>query len=125
MKYLFDTNAVINFLCENYDFKLLNQSDTFYLSFISVIELAAGYKNSEEKEITELFIDNCQRIDVNEDIINRTIAIRKETKLQIPDAIIAATADYVNAVFVTSDREVIKKVANCKINIYNPDEEIR
>ena len=93
--YLADTNAIIDYL-EN---KLPTKATAFIdnldmqLSVISRIELLAWSKISPQ-QLQQLngFISASHIYNLSEEIIQKTIEIRKWHNLKLPDAIIAATA---------------------------------
>jgi predicted nucleic acid-binding protein len=93
-RYLIDTNVIIDF-SEN---RLPLNAKLFVaeaidnepnISIINKIELL-GF-SLVTSEIIE-FTDSATIINLTEDIANQTIALRKERKIKLPDAIIAATA---------------------------------
>jgi predicted nucleic acid-binding protein len=93
-KIFLDTNAFIYFFEGRKKItELVIQTPGIYYSVISEIELLSA-KHLTEGEITQIeaFLSLCQRIDLNSEIIAKTIEIRKQYNLKIPDAIIAATA---------------------------------
>jgi predicted nucleic acid-binding protein len=51
----------------------------------------------------ELFISGCTIIEINNEIAEKTIVIRKRNKIKTPDAIIAATAIVHHLTLITSD----------------------
>ena len=93
--YLIDTNVVIDYL-EN---KLPEHSLTLIdglnvqMSIISRMEILA-WPSANEDQITILteFINASSILSLSEDIILKTIDIRKNYRIKLPDAIIAATA---------------------------------
>ncbi|MCD4694750.1 MAG: type II toxin-antitoxin system VapC family toxin [Bacteroidales bacterium] len=97
-EYLIDTNVAIEYIGEALPEKALTMMDgiidgQFYISVINKIELLgfAGITENEELKFQE-FINAADILELNEDIINRTIEVRKQYKIKLPDAIIAATA---------------------------------
>lgn len=124
MKYIFDTNAVINFLCNTGDFSKLNENDIFFISFITLIELSVGYKTLEEKQTTELFIETANLILINKELINKTINVRKNFGLKLPDAIIVSSTLAENATLITSDKGILIKATELDLKTYNPLKEI-
>ena len=97
-EYLIDTNVAIEYIGEALPEKALTMMDgiidgQFYISVINKIELLgfAGITENEELKFQE-FINAADIVELNEDIINRTIEVRKQYKIKLPDAIIAATA---------------------------------
>lgn len=93
-KYLIDTNVVIDFS----EGRIPTRGRVFVaqvidtepiISVINKIELL-GF-SIVTTEIEEL-IDASTILDLSDDVVNKTIDIRKKSKLKLPDAIIAATA---------------------------------
>lgn len=120
MKYVFDTNAVINFVCDTGDFSNLRESDEYYISFVSFIELSVGFKSKDEEQITKSFIDKANLVLINKNIIDKTIDIRKSYGLKLPDSIIIATAIQESATLITSDMQIMKKAPDMNIKIIDP-----
>ena len=120
MNYIFDTNAVIDFICDVGNFEKISEKDDFYISFITYIELSVGFKSEQEKKITRMFVQKCRLVLIDKNIIDLTIDIRKKYKLKLPDTIISATAIIKNATLITSDKEILKKAAKIKLSILNP-----
>lgn len=84
MTYLLDTNAVINYLDASLPIagmQLLNTvvDDEPIISVVTKIEtLGFNFKVVEEEAIIETFINGSTILDLNNDIVNKTIAIRKK-----------------------------------------------
>jgi len=99
MSYILDTNIVIYYLQKQLPEKArifvnnLLAKDIPYLSVITEIELLC-WKNDSEKdmEILKDFINGTRIIDLENKIKLKTIEIRRNHKIKLPDAIIAATA---------------------------------
>ncbi|MDF1547188.1 MAG: type II toxin-antitoxin system VapC family toxin [Bacteroidales bacterium] len=96
--YLIDTNVAIGYIGGDLTEKALNLLDgiidgQFYISVINKIELLgfAGITKNEELKFGEL-INAANILGLDEEIVNGTIAIRKQYRSKLPDAIIAATA---------------------------------
>ena len=53
-------------------------------------------------------------IPFTDDLLSEVITIRKNYRLKLPDAIIAATAIHLNATLITSDLRGFSKVPNLK-----------
>ena len=93
--YLIDTNAVIDYL----DNKLPAKANAFIdgihpnISVITRIELLA-WPGADERQVHILkeFVDIAGGFNLQEEIIQKTISIRKSHKTKLPDAIIAATS---------------------------------
>lgn len=63
------------------------------ISIVTKMEtLGFNFKSEDEEATMEIFINGSTIWDLNNDVVNTTIAIRKTKKMKLPDAIIAATA---------------------------------
>ena len=93
--YLIDTNAVIDYLDDKLPTKTNAFIDGIYpnISVITRIELLAWPGASEpQTQVLQNFVDISGVFNLNEEIVIKTISIRKSHKTKLPDAIIAATA---------------------------------
>ncbi len=70
-----------------------------------------------EENIVKQFIGDCIVIDINKEIKNRTIEIRRKYSLKLPDAIIAATAIYLKQPLMTADKD-FKNVSTLDLIYY-------
>jgi predicted nucleic acid-binding protein len=116
MGYLLDTNVVINYLDASMPTKGMQLLNTFVddepiISVTTKMEtLGFNFKSPEEQTITETLINGCSILDINNGIVNKTIAIRKNKKMKIPDAIIAATALVYDLVLITRNTSDFKNI---------------
>jgi hypothetical protein len=101
---LIDTNIALYLLDGNRDIAAILDGKNIYISFVTQLELL-GYKDlqSNEIDVMELFISNCIIIDINQTIKDKTIQIRRTNKVKLPDAIIAATSQYLNIPLLSAD----------------------
>ncbi len=96
-KFIIDSNVVIDFLSGKLPEKgmeLIRQvvDDIPVISVITVIEVL-GYKTSKEAEkLLSGFIKDSIVIELSEKVVQNSIKLRKDHKIKIPDAIIAASA---------------------------------
>jgi len=118
---LADSNCVIDYL----DNKLpenaivLLESAQIELSIINKIELLAWHAaSSEQINILQGFINICLIHSLSEAIILKTIEIRKNFLLKLPDAIIAATALTHTLTLYSRNLSDFKKVPG--LTIINP-----
>jgi len=93
-KFLIDTNILIDAQMKKLPEKGLKFladviNENFTVSFITYIEFL-GYKDATAT--TEEFIALADVLEINKNIIDKCIALRKTNKIKLPDAIIAATA---------------------------------
>jgi predicted nucleic acid-binding protein len=123
IKYLWDTNTTIYYLqqqfpsqAEKFIDDTLKESQPF-ISVITEIELLC-WKTDREKdlEILRNFIDNALVIiELDRSIKLKTEDIRKQHKIRLPDAIIAATALAYDLVLLTRNTSDFKNIPNLKI----------
>ena len=117
--YLLDTNTVIDFcnakLPANAKKMLIGIEPA--ISVITEIELFASAKIPlQEKLNLKAFVGICTVYNnINNDIVNKTIAIRQQYKTKLPDAIIAATAIVYNLVLITRNTSDFKITQELKV----------
>jgi predicted nucleic acid-binding protein len=104
----FDFVADTNFLIDVHEGKekvLPFLDGTVIVSVISEIELLGWYKLSEdEKQKLRSLLDDCIIFELTAEIRKLAIEIRQQKKIKTPDAIIAATAKYLQIPIVSSDK---------------------
>ncbi|WP_257669822.1 type II toxin-antitoxin system VapC family toxin [Parapedobacter tibetensis] len=120
--YLIDTNVLIdaqmNRLPPKGSLFLAGIIDEdFTVSFVTYIEFL-GYK-SVSKETKE-FMALATVIEIDKDIIDTCIALRKSRSIKLPDAIIAATALSKNLTLITRNTSDFKKIKG--LELLNPHE---
>jgi predicted nucleic acid-binding protein len=116
-RYLLDTNAVIDFLGNKLPVDALKQIskviDTeINLSVINKIELL-GF-NRVESSIYD-FVAYANILVLDEDITDLTISLRKEYRIKLPDAIIAATAIHHNMTLITNNIQDFRMIKDLKL----------
>jgi predicted nucleic acid-binding protein len=96
--YLLDTNAVINYLDATLPAHAMQFMGTIVdgncnISVITKMEtLGFAFKSIGEQKTMETFVYGSNVLIINNEIVDKTIAIRKIKKIKLPDAIIAVTA---------------------------------
>jgi len=120
--FLIDTNVVIDFShgilpekSKKMVAKVLNEEPI--ISAITQIELL-GFSIVPPQ--IESFVRYTSIIGINDSIIEETIRIRKNCRIKLPDAIIAATALVHNLTLLTRNTTDFKNINN--LNIINPYE---
>ncbi|MEY4929579.1 MAG: hypothetical protein RI909_303 [Bacteroidota bacterium] len=115
---ILDTNIVLYLLNGDQVLSELLNQKKLYLSFISQLELL-GFKGITAKQQTEInkFIQECIVIDINEEIKQEVILLRKKSKLKLPDCIVLATARFLSLPLITSDQD-FKTIPFTEIIIY-------
>ena len=124
MGYLLDTNVVINYLDASLPItgmqflnKIVDQEPI--ISIITKIEtLGFNFKSWEEKSTMEFFINNSDIININDDIVKTTIAIRQNYRIKLPDAIIAATAIVYGLTLISRNAKDFKDIQG--LNFIDP-----
>lgn len=121
MKYLLDTNAVINFLgasMPDHSMKVMNNivDRDSIISIITKMEtLGFNFKSEDEQFTMEYFVEGSTVLQINNDIVNKTIDIRKTKKLKLPDAIIAATALVYDLTLITRNTSDFEDIQGLKV----------
>ncbi|MBY0476741.1 MAG: type II toxin-antitoxin system VapC family toxin [Chitinophagaceae bacterium] len=106
---LLDTNVILYLLAGDSTLAALINGKDVHISFISEIELLSFKKLSvHEEQSIKYFLNDVTITDLNPSIKKKTISIRKEFGLKIPDSIIAATAGYLNMPVLTADEDFKK-----------------
>lgn len=99
---LLDTNIVLYFLAG----RLANpwSPGEYFISVITEIEFLSypNISGDEEAQIKD-FLDRLTIIPIDNNIKNLTIRLRRQYRLKLPDAIIAATVQSLNATLLTND----------------------
>jgi len=109
-KILLDTNALIYFFeGQSKITDLVVRTPTVYFSVISEIELLSAPRLTQD-EIVQIkaFLSLCRRVELTQEIVDRTIAIRRQYRFKIPDAIIAASVLSLNIPLVSADTDFQK-----------------
>ena len=105
MRYCLDTNSAIYFLAGRLAEPL--PEGEWLISVITELELRSYSfaTPGDELKVTE-FIAQIPVVDLSPEIKTLTIAIRREKKVKLPDAIVAATAEAAQAVLITNDSQL-------------------
>jgi len=105
IKLLADTNAIVHHLNGNIAINSVFEDSTIFISSITFTELLAN-KSLTEEEITILraYLSNINIIHTNDSICEIAAEIRKNNKVKLPDAIIAATSLFLSIPLVTFDK---------------------
>jgi predicted nucleic acid-binding protein len=104
LNYLADTNIFIYLLNKHPALQNLLEAEWHY-TFITEIELLGKPKiSSTEIRNVQSLLGVCSKIVHVEEINKLTIKIRREHKIKLPDALIAASALYANLPLLTFDK---------------------
>jgi predicted nucleic acid-binding protein len=100
-----DTNPLVYMLDGNVLIGTFLSNKQVYLSFITELELYGKRNLSfQEKATIEQMIKGCFVAEINPAIKQIYIELRRKYSIKLPDAIIAATAIYLDMPLLTSDK---------------------
>lgn len=123
-KALLDTNVIIFASKGAIDTnKLLGDYDHFCASIISYMEVYGyDFKDESEKAIIDGIFANLEVVDLQQDIADQVVIYRASggKKIKLPDAIILATAKYLDADLVTGDWDDFQDI-DSGVNIISLD----
>lgn len=103
MKYVLDTNIVI-YLQKGVLQESLPIAD-FGISIITEMELRSySALTSQQRHWLVLFINDVQVFGLSNAIKEKTIELRQQYRLKLPDAIVCATAIVEQAILLTNDK---------------------
>lgn len=125
MGYLVDSNVLIDYIAERFKKSQLKTLDLIFdealiISIITKIEILA-YNGESEEEIKMIeFLNYAAIIPLNEEVVDRTILLKKSIKIKTPDAIIASTALVHDFTLITNNIADFKRIEGLKT--FNPYE---
>lgn len=107
--YLLDTNIVLYLLGGDKVLAEILGTKTPFVSYITEMELLGSPQvNLTEEKLIKTFLSACSIIEMNQQIKESAIQIRKKTGLKLPDSIIAASAEYTGVSLLTADMDFNK-----------------
>ncbi len=117
-KLFVDTNIILYLLSGDTTLATLLYEKDLYISFVTQLELLgfSQLTKKSEKTIKE-FIDQCTVLDINNQIKQEVIRIRKAHSFKLPDCIIMASSIYLNIPIITTDKE-FKKLKELNLLYY-------
>lgn len=120
---LLDTNVILGFLNGNAKinsfFEKQLMKSHLHVSQVTRMELL-GYPNisPDEEKFLKSLLSQVKILPIDDTVCDQAIDLRKEKKLKLPDALIAATAISFNLVLITCDADFSK---NCsRFRVVNP-----
>lgn len=121
-EFLLDTNAVWFYLRGDQRMEvLLDGAERIYLSVIGRMELLCTPDlDGQDEALLDEFIKDCTLIELMPSIQDEAVRLRKANKLKLPDAVIAATAKYLNRTLVTADKRFTKLGKDVSILFLTP-----
>ncbi len=124
-QYLIDSNVVIDYLAGKFmndGLLFMNQiiNEIPSISVITKIEILGFETTSESTQLLESFVLDSLVLGLSDEIVDKTIEIRKRNKIKMPDAIIAATAIAYNSIIITRNIKDFQNIND--LNCINPYE---
>ena len=121
---LLDTNVIIGFLkgethIVRFLDKRLKEGAVLFASQITRMEMLSyhGLSKKDEVEI-KAFLADMQILMLDTHVEAKAVAVRREHRLKLPDAIIVATALVNDCILVTCDLDLrTKRIAGCQLEI--------
>ena len=92
IKILADTNAIIYHLAGNDKLEAVFNNNLVYISAITYTELLPKQLQSNEETVVKAYLSSLHIIHTNDIICDIAADLRKNFKIKLPDAIIAATS---------------------------------
>jgi predicted nucleic acid-binding protein len=117
-----DTNVVLFLLKGDKAVAAALAGRELVISQITRIELLsfAGISRAERKKI-ELFLETWPVESLHQSIEDITIELRKKHHCKLPDAVIAATASYLDIPLITADKGLLRMHEDAEVIFYDPD----
>jgi len=117
--YLIDTNILIYIVQGNPEVEYFAGEETLAVSYITEMEALGKYNISTlEKQIIGGFLNRCHIIEMNSRIKSLAIEIKQQTRIKLPDAIVAATAIENKLLLVTADKD-FERISNLNLLLMN------
>jgi predicted nucleic acid-binding protein len=113
--YLLDTNVIIGYLAGSIPGTGMAAVSGIidaapHISVISQIELLRFTDTPENEQILADFVNASVIHPLNDSVVHRTIVLCKQSKIKLPDAVIAATAIIENCILVTRNADDFKNI---------------
>lgn len=120
--YLLDSNIIIYLLNGTLLLKdIAKNNDTFYVSVVTYMEvLGFPFSTEEAKNEVETFLNSFILHHLTAEIVQKTVCIKQQRRIKLPDAIIAATALCKDITVVTRNTSDFKNIPS--LRYYNPFE---
>ncbi len=118
-KFLIDTNILLYVAGKRLDSADLPTGE-YFISFVTELEILS-YSSLTPQEETKLrkLLAETPVIDATREIKDLAISLRKQYRLKLPDALIAATSQALQATLVTNDKafDAIKEITTLALKI--------
>lgn len=119
-QYLIDTNVVSDYLSASFPNSGINLMDkaidaTPNISIITQIELLCWNTDKITTQNVKDFVADSIVLDISPEVITQCVSLRKDKKIKIPDAIIAATALAFGYTIITNNEKDFNGIKGLKI----------
>lgn len=107
--FVLDTNIILYSLAGDRSITKTLAQEELFVSAMARME-ALVYHGSDARYLPKVreFLDECSVVEINRAIQDMAVEIRMDYKLQLPDAIIAATAVCLDRPLITADQSFFK-----------------
>ena len=106
IEYLIDTNILIYIIQGKPEVEYFASEGKLAVSYITEMETLGKYMiPTAEKQVISGFLSRCYIIEMTTQIKQLAINIKQQTRMKLPDAIIAATAMENKLLLVTADSD--------------------
>jgi predicted nucleic acid-binding protein len=117
-KLFLDTNIVLYLFSGDKTLETILNNKRLYISFVTQLELLSFKRlNKKEENALREFIDKCTVIDINNQIKETVIQLRRQYQSKLPDCIIMASSIYLDIPVFTADAD-FKKVEELNLLYY-------
>ncbi len=121
--YLLDTNAIIDYLGNKIPDSAIGFMNSVVdsspnISVISKIELLGFNTTAENQHLLASFVHDISVLELTSSIADRCIEVRRQHRIKLPDAIIAATALVYRLKLVTRNVSDFKNIEG--LHVLNP-----
>ena len=118
--HLLDTNVVIDFLAGKLPPKGTSFMNTVVntqpiMSIITKIELLGFNGTAAAMELTEDFVSVSTLLDISPEVVDKTIILRRQFKIKLPDALIAATALVHDLTLISRNYDDFKRITGLTV----------
>jgi predicted nucleic acid-binding protein len=123
--FIIDTNIVIDYLGKKIPASGMNFMNSIInaipnISVVTKIEVLGFNAPDEHYQLLTNFMDDANILNLTNSIVNTCIELRKNKKIKLPDAVIAATAIVYNLTLITRNTSDFKNING--LNCINPYE---
>ena len=114
-----DTNPLIYLLDGDKDVARFLDGRQIYISVITELELfGKPHLSFQDAKIIEILLNKCFIVDINQEIKHIYREVKQNYTIKLPDAIVAATAIYLDMPLLTFDKR-FKNIPSLKLIMFD------